>query len=191
MASNPTDYGWRYDGHIVAPAVDPYLRMMPVARGVMDRAGVFNRTPIETDFSTGSCIQLPQNTHRFPKERARGLNSLTGTNTYVVTNSHTEPVQDKIRHLDKQHNTQALNCLERVTDEQKYILDPSFDAVEDSLHIPNLDCPIKLEGGIISRSSNRSFAKPGPLGRPSLSLETSSNSTWPSPSRWVPESDWS
>ena len=82
----------------------------------------------------------------FRKNAHAVLNSLTGTNTYVVTNSHTEPVQDKIRHLDKQHNTQVLNWLvERVNGRaKKYILDPSFDAVEDSLHIPNLDRPIKL-----------------------------------------------
>ena len=35
-------FGWNFNGRIVAPAgVDPYLRMMPVARKIFDHAGVF------------------------------------------------------------------------------------------------------------------------------------------------------
>ena len=36
------EFGWRFGGQIVAPAcVDPYLRMMPVARMIFDHYGVF------------------------------------------------------------------------------------------------------------------------------------------------------
>ena len=36
VAENPGQYGWVFQGQIVAPAtVDPYLRMMPVARKIV------------------------------------------------------------------------------------------------------------------------------------------------------------
>ena len=39
---NAHAYGWDFGGRIVAPAVvDPYLRMMPVARKILDEAGAF------------------------------------------------------------------------------------------------------------------------------------------------------
>ena len=39
VAANPERYGWLFQGQIVAPAtVDPYLRMMPVARHLLDQA---------------------------------------------------------------------------------------------------------------------------------------------------------
>ena len=39
VASNPERFGWLFQGQIVAPAtVDPYLRMMPVARHLLDLA---------------------------------------------------------------------------------------------------------------------------------------------------------
>ena len=38
----PGDYGWVFGGRIVAPStVDPYLRIMPVARMILDHYGVF------------------------------------------------------------------------------------------------------------------------------------------------------
>ena len=39
---NPQEYGWKFGGQIVAPAcVDPYLRVMPIARMILDRASAF------------------------------------------------------------------------------------------------------------------------------------------------------
>ena len=42
VAADPQAYGWLFHGHIVAPAtVDPYLRIMPVARKIFDHYGAF------------------------------------------------------------------------------------------------------------------------------------------------------
>ncbi len=42
VSADPDSYGWVYGGAIVAPAtVDPYLRIMPVARMIFDEAGIF------------------------------------------------------------------------------------------------------------------------------------------------------
>ena len=36
------DFGWRFDGKIVAPAcVDPYFRIMPIARMIFDKVNAF------------------------------------------------------------------------------------------------------------------------------------------------------
>ena len=149
VASDPTQYGWKYDGHIVAPAtVDPYLRMMPVARGVMDRAGVFLNEGDRDRLLDGILYKYNYpKTHTVFRDNAHSvLQNLTGTSTYVVTNSHTEPVQEKIRTLDKQNNSTILSWLVgRVNGRaKKYILDPSFERVQDSLEVPNLNRPIKL-----------------------------------------------
>ncbi len=42
IATNPGTNGWIYGGRIVAPAtVDPYLRMMAIARRTFDHFGAF------------------------------------------------------------------------------------------------------------------------------------------------------
>ena len=42
ILSNADQYGWNFNGKIVAPAcVDPYLRIMPISRMIFDRVGVY------------------------------------------------------------------------------------------------------------------------------------------------------
>ncbi len=150
VAANPQAHGWVFGGRIVAPAtVDPYLRMMPVARMIFDH---FGRFPVASD--RDRLLDGILYKYNYPKTRtafregARAL--LLGTpreTTYVVTNSHTEPVQDKVRQLSSQGgDTDALLWLvPRVFGRaKKYVLDEGFDAIEAELAVPGLSRPILL-----------------------------------------------
>ena len=135
VAAAPDDYGWVFGGRIVAPAVvDPYLRIMPVARGIMDECGAF-MVPAERDRLLDSILYKYNYTKTdmaFRDGAGEVLRELTGTATYVVTNSHTAPVQDKIRTLgDDGAGGNTLTWLvDRVHGRaKKYHLDDAFDVV--------------------------------------------------------------
>lgn len=156
----PND-GWIFRGQIVAPAcVDPYLRIMPVARRILDHYGRF-MDPRDRE------ALLDRILHKYNygktaiafRDGAFGLlNDLPRTTTWVVTNSATEPVQRKItdlgfRALQDAGVTQmsaAMNPLgwlkERVVGSaKKYENDPDWsDVVEPEMRIPGLDRPVLL-----------------------------------------------
>jgi phosphoglycolate phosphatase-like HAD superfamily hydrolase len=102
VAANPQRFGWIFGGHIVAPAiVDPYLRMMPVARRILDEAGAFM---VEAERSRLlDAILYKYNytkTHIAFREGARELLlGLQGQEVHIVTNSHTDAVQHKLKVL--------------------------------------------------------------------------------------------
>lgn len=149
VAADPGRFGWIYGGRVVAPAtVDPYLRIMPVARKIMDATGSFlveaersrvldavlykyNYTKTVTAFRPGAA------------ELLGGLRD-SGFEAYIVTNSHTEPVQRKVRELAA--GTGALDWLAaRVTGRaRKYVIDASFETVPAELNVPGLERPILL-----------------------------------------------
>ena len=150
VAANPQAHGWVYGGRIVAPAtVDPYLRIMPVARMVFDHYGRFMNGDDRDRLLDGILYK-----YNYPKTRtvfregAREV--LLGTpadTTYVVTNSHTIPVQDKIKQLSAMGDDPdaLLWLVERVHGRaKKYVLDQDFEAVDEELRVPNLSRPILL-----------------------------------------------
>lgn len=147
IAENPDAHGWVYAGQIVAPAtVDPYLRIMPVARLIFDEFGGFPDDDERNRLLDG--ILYKYNYHKtrtaFREGARQTLEALTGTNTHVVTNSHTEPVQDKIRTLSGEDG--ALDWLvERVYGRaKKYVVDAAFTKVPESLTIDGLGRPVLL-----------------------------------------------
>lgn len=150
VADNAHAEGWLFGGHIVAPAtVDPYLRIMPVARMVFDHYGRFMNGDDRDRLLDGILYK-----YNYPKTRtvfregAREV--LLGTpadTTYVVTNSHTIPVQDKIKQLSAMGDDPdaLLWLVERVHGRaKKYVLDQDFEAVDEELRVPNLSRPILL-----------------------------------------------
>ena len=75
------------------------------------------------------------------------LESLKDTATYVVTNSHTDPVRNKLRSLgETPEGTCTLDWLvERVHGSaKKYVLDDAFDAVPEAMTLPGLPRPVLL-----------------------------------------------
>jgi FMN phosphatase YigB (HAD superfamily) len=147
VAANADSEGWLFGGHIVAPAtVDPYLRVMPVARRILDHAGAFT-VPAERDRLLDGILYKHNYRHTaiaFRGGAGEVLRSLEGTATYVVTNSHTEAVQRKIQALGG--DAGDLDWLvERVYGRaRKYALDADFGAVPASMQLPGLERPVLL-----------------------------------------------
>jgi hypothetical protein len=116
---------------------------------IFDHYGCF-RDPRDRDNMLDAVLYK----YNYPKTRtvfrpgARAfLESLAGSASYVVTNSHTVPVQDKIRALgDDGAGGCTLGWLvERVHGRaRKYHVDPDFDAVPESIDLPGLSRPVLL-----------------------------------------------
>ena len=143
VAATPEKYGWIYEGQIVAPAsVDPYLRIMPVARKIMDHTGSFLNETDRTRLLDAILYKYNYTkTKDVPREgAAEVLRGLADEAVYIVTNSHTDAVQQKVR---------AMGGLEWLVDRvygraKKYVIDDTFDAVPQSLELPGLDRPVLL-----------------------------------------------
>ena len=148
VAADAQSFGWMYGGHIVAPAtVDPYLRMMPVARMLFDHFGRFPQHDDRDRLLDGILYKYnyPKTKTAFRDGARELLLSMPKDETYVVTNSHTIPVQEKIRQLSGHgEDPDALMWLvPRVFGRaKKYILDPTFEGVPETLTVPGLKRPI-------------------------------------------------
>lgn len=156
LLDRPGDFGWKFNGNIVAPAcVDPYLRMMPIARMVFDKVGAFpnegerdrilDRILYKYNYQKTATVFRPGAADFF--QRLRTLE--TGSNplyTVVVTNSHTVPVQNKIRLLGEQHGVSFDWLVDRVVGSaRKYVIGDNIDSMPETLSIPNLDRPIYVQ----------------------------------------------
>lgn len=146
VSADPDNHGWKYGGVIVAPAtVDPYLRIMPVARKIFDVCEVFMDPRDRNRLLDGILYRYNyQKTGvAFRSGAHELLSALTDTPTYVVTNSHTDPVRGKIRALAKGSELDWL--LERVHGRaRKYKIDDSFTEVPRAIDVDGLSRPILL-----------------------------------------------
>jgi len=149
----PQDYGWHFGGQIVAPAgVDPYLRVMPIARMILDRANAFQNAD-ERDRILDRILYKYNYQKTVTAFRSGARDFLDacrpGTNfvSCIVTNSHTDPVQKKVEQLGE--NKDGSNQFDWLIPQvhgsaKKYVIDDGFDAVPESLSLPNLNRPILL-----------------------------------------------
>lgn len=162
VAKQPERFGWMFKGQIVAPAtVDPYLRMMPVARHILDQAEVLTIPQDRERVLDGLLYKYnyQKTITAFRDQACETLSSLIdfgylggqAGEMFVVTNSHTEAVRAKVKELEEQRidqqftSTSLSPLVERVFGRaQKYIVDPSFDLVSESLSLPNLNRPVLL-----------------------------------------------
>jgi hypothetical protein len=147
VAQNPDAHGWIYYGHVVAPAtVDPYLRMIPVARALFDDHGAFTDELERTRL-------LDQILYKYNYQKtltvfragaAELLRGLADQPAYVVTNSYTDAVAGKIRELSGP--TGDLDwLLDRIHGRaKKYLVDPTFTEVDEALHVEGLHRPVLL-----------------------------------------------
>ena len=147
VAANAHEEGWLFGGRIVAPAtVDPYLRIMPVARRILDHAGAFT-VPAERDRLLDGVLykhNYGRTAIAFRDGAGRVLRSLAGTHTYVVTNSHTDAVQHKIKVLGGEAGDLDWLVARVHGRARKYILDDSWSAVGPSMQLPGLKRPVLL-----------------------------------------------
>jgi phosphoglycolate phosphatase-like HAD superfamily hydrolase len=154
VAAQPERYGWLFQNQIVAPAtVDPYLRMMPVARKILDEAQALMNPSDRERVLDGLLYKYnyQKTVDAFRPGVTACLQALIDAPMFVVTNSHTDAVQGKIRRLEE---TRALGgdqgpslspLVDRVYGRaQKYILDPEMEEVSESIHLQGLERPILL-----------------------------------------------
>lgn len=154
IAARPEAYGWLFQGQIVAPAtVDPYLRMMPVARQVLDEAGALMDPSDRERVLDGLLYKYnyQKTVEAFREGALTCLQALLARDTYVVTNSHTDAVQGKIKALEGLRLAEGAPgpsltpLIERVYGRaKKYIIDDSMAEVPAQLSLPGLDRPVLL-----------------------------------------------
>jgi hypothetical protein len=146
VAEDPDQHGWQFQGKIVAPAsVDPYLRIMPVARKIFDHYGAF-RDPDDRDRLLDAVLyryNYQKTTIAFRDGAYELLSGLHGTAAYVVSNSHTEAIQKKIRALARAQEFDWL--IERIHGRaMKYVIDEHFTDLPAELSLPGLARPVLL-----------------------------------------------
>jgi FMN phosphatase YigB (HAD superfamily) len=149
VVSCPNKHGWIYQGDIVAPAmVDPYLRMMPIAEGVFEHYNLF-RNPEERHRIEGLLYKYnyQKTTNAFRSGTRELLLQLKASNTYIVTNSHTDPVRSKIGELEKESGELAW-LQERVFGRaKKYMIDRTLNELPTSIQLDGLERPVLLQRG--------------------------------------------
>jgi len=158
IAADPGSHGWKVDGVIMAPAtVDPYLRIKPIAEMIFDEAGIYQDPDARRELLTGTLYS--QNYQRTTMHFANGAKDLLVAimrqelDCYIVTNSHTEPVQEKIRRMgmmladecDTLYGAAFINWwLPRVHGRAKKYLPGGLDVEPFELRIPGLNRPVQL-----------------------------------------------
>ena len=151
VAAEQGRFGWDFGGRIVAPAgVDPYLRVMPVARMILDELGILTDRTTRNRLLDGILYKYNYpKTHTAFRPGAYALLSALREHieAYVVTNSHTTPVQGKISRLAEEAD--AAGSLDWLVarvhgSAKKYIIDDDFTAVDEALSLPGLDRPVLL-----------------------------------------------
>lgn len=150
VQANPQDHGWVFGGHIVAPAtVDPYLRIMPVARHIFDEAGVFTTITDRNRLLEGLLYKYNYKKTKvaFRPGARETLLSMRERPVHVVTNSHTDAVQNKISILGggEPADNPLQWLVERVHGSaKKYVLDLDWQAVPKAIELPGLSRPVLL-----------------------------------------------
>jgi phosphoglycolate phosphatase-like HAD superfamily hydrolase len=151
IVSDADRFGWNFNGKIVAPAsVDPYLRIMPISRMILDHVGAFTNTEERNRLLDRILYKYnyQKTTTAFRDGAAEffaSTSEVQGMETCIVTNSHTKPVQEKVRVLGERSDNDFNWLVDRVYGSaRKYILDDSFQKVEESMHVPDLTRPIYL-----------------------------------------------
>ena len=162
VAAHPERYGWLFQEQIVAPAtVDPYLRMMPVARHLLDQAQALMTQSDRERVLDGLLYKYnyQKTVTAFSDHATETLCHLISTGLlgsrgelYVVTNSHTDAVQAKLNILEERRLNDATSPKESLIPlvkrvhgrAKKYSVDPEFDVVDEALELAGLDRPVLL-----------------------------------------------
>jgi hypothetical protein len=147
LAVAPEKHPFLWMERAVAPAtVDPYLRMVPIARAILDHFGVM-KDPVDRGRLLGSILYKYNyaKTLGHPVFRPGAgelLRGLAGRDTWIVTNSDTHAVAGKVAMLDRE----GLAWLEsRVRGHaRKFDVDDAWTGADRELALPGLDRPVLL-----------------------------------------------
>lgn len=145
--ANPTKHAMEIDGQSVAPAiVDPYLRMTPISKYVLTQLNLQLDPSLRERLCTGVLFKYNyERTVARPffrdgaAELIRTLGRREDLEVWVVTNSGTQAVRDKIIKLDREHGGGCAWLAERVRgNARKFVNDPSWAEGPEDLTLPGL-----------------------------------------------------
>ncbi|MCM2323771.1 MAG: hypothetical protein NDJ90_10975 [Oligoflexia bacterium] len=148
VLADPQSYGWLWNGNIVAPAtVDPYLRVMPVARKILDECQSILDEQDRARLLDGILFKYNyrKTVRAFRPHAAEALASLKDFSTWVVTNAHVEPVKAKIAELEEQlSDTDSLSWLlpQVIGRAQKQEVDDAATHLPREIAVPGLKRPV-------------------------------------------------
>jgi len=154
IGKNPDNYGWEFDGRIVAPShADPYIMATSTAQKLFDDHGVMTdpverRSFLEVVFRRN----YPKAANVFRPDARDVVEALLATElpVFVVTNSLTDAVEDKLDDLAPK----GREKLRVFGNAKKYVIaEPEGDAsalddLPESQSVPGLDRPIFLRRGL-------------------------------------------
>jgi len=149
LAGAPASHPFLWMGRAVAPAaVDPYLRMVPIAHRILDR---FEATPGPVDRAR----LLGNVLYRYNYAKTLGhpvfrpgagevLRSLADTHAWIVTNSDTHAVASKVAALDREAPGVAWLTSRVRGQARKFDVDDAWTGAPDQLAVPGLERPVLL-----------------------------------------------
>jgi len=148
IAAAPGRYGWVHGGKIVAPGnADPYVRCTAVAQLICDAENRLRDPEVRTAVVQAFYQLAYRHTvTAFRPDARETLSRLTarGLPVYVVTNSSTQVVTQKLRELAPS----GLEQLQVIGDAQKFVVaeandeDTRFDSVPMERQLDGLERPI-------------------------------------------------
>ncbi|HSR97308.1 MAG TPA: HAD family hydrolase [Kofleriaceae bacterium] len=149
LARAPEAHPFLWMGRAVAPAtVDPYLRMVPIAHRILDRFGAFPGAEdrgrllgsVLYRYNYAKTIGHPV----FRPGAGEALRGLRGTPTWIVTNSDTATVAEKLAALDRESPGAAWLATRVRGHARKFDVDDDWAAAPESLALPGLERPVLL-----------------------------------------------
>jgi phosphoglycolate phosphatase-like HAD superfamily hydrolase len=149
IAAAPDRHPFLWMGRAVAPAtVDPYLRMVPIANRILDRYGSVP-SPVDRGRLLGGVLYKYnyQKTLGHPVFRAGAgemLRTLSGKETWIVTNSDTHAVAGKVAALDRESPGIAWLTSRVRGYARKFDVDDAWTGAAAELAIAGLDRPVLL-----------------------------------------------
>lgn len=146
IASDP-EAAFVWNGKQVAPSgVDPYLRVVPIAHAILDAFGAFPREPDRAALLGRLLYKYNYaKTTVVPRAGARALLAgLAGTDTWVVTNSHTDHVRHKIGVIDAGSGELAWMSTRVRGLASKFEIDDAWDGAPAELALDGLRRPVLL-----------------------------------------------
>ena len=163
IEANPSQYGWVMNERIVAPAYADQLVMSRTIAGLLlQENGQFRdesaRNEVLDALFKGNYGKLGV---AFKDEADDFLTALKGqVPTYIVTNSGTSGVADKVRQLPSDHTEVQIRG-----DAKKYVLVPEWDDVPESTERDGFGRPLFLQrqkyGAVLSQIMEERGFSPG------------------------------
>jgi len=153
IGAKPHEFGWEFEGRIVAPSnADPYIMATSIAQKLLDDRGLLSdagerRIFLERIFREN----YPKAANVFQPEARDAIEEIlaSGLPVFVVTNSDTDAVRDKLGDLDPKGG-ERLRVLGNA---KKYVIaepepsDEVFDALPDELRVEGLSRPVFTRRG--------------------------------------------